>query len=42
MATASSSAYIDADLTVPGSKNGILSGLTFAVKDMYNVRCRPL
>jgi len=37
MAT-SSSAYIDADLEVAGSKSGVLSGLTFAVKDMYDVR----
>jgi len=41
MAT-SSSAYIDADLEVAGSKSGVLSGLTFAVKDMYDVRLRDL
>jgi len=36
MAT-NSGAYIDEDLEIVGSKAGILSGLTFAVKDMYDV-----
>lgn len=36
MAT-TSGAYIDADVEIAGSKAGILSGLTFAVKDMYDV-----
>lgn len=34
---ASNSAYIDADLTIEGNRDGPLCGLTFAVKDMYDV-----
>ena len=38
-ASAFSNAYIDKDLTVQSRSEGALSGLTFAVKDMYNVSC---
>ncbi len=31
-------AYIDKDLTVQGAASGPLKGLTFAVKDLFDVR----
>ena len=31
-------AYVDPDLVVPGAASGPLSGLTFAIKDLFDVR----
>lgn len=31
-------AFVDADILVEGSSEGVLSGLKFAVKDLYDVR----
>ena len=39
-ATASTSAYMDAELVVQGAREGLLSGMNFAVKDMYDVSCQ--
>lgn len=36
-ASASTSAYVDPDLEIVGAKDGSLAGLTFAVKDMFDV-----
>ena len=36
--SASTSAYIDQEICVKGHHEGALAGLTFAVKDMYDVR----
>lgn len=37
-ATKTDSAYVDAELEVAGAADGPLAGLTFAVKDMFDVR----
>lgn len=36
--TDSSQAFIDETLRVPGAKDGVLAGLTVAIKDLFDVR----
>ena len=36
-AAETSGAFIDASLRIEGASEGLLKGLTFAVKDMYDV-----
>ena len=39
MASADSSqAFIDETLRIPGAKDGVLAGLTVAIKDLFDVR----
>ena len=38
----SDSAYIDPDFKLEGSSTGPLQGLTFAVKDLFDVRPSPM
>ena len=41
MAAVSTSPYIDPDFQIKGSAEGPLKGLTFAVKDLFDVRLVP-
>ena len=36
-----SGAFIDPDLTISGKQQGPLQGLTFAIKDLYDVGLSP-